>query len=494
MNSKYFPLFVLVAGLANCKRLYRKTHVQRRPVNSTYRYETKWYNQTLDHFTFTTDAKYAQKYLVNDTWWDKTRNGPIFFYTGNEGDIEAFAENSGFMWDIAPEFRALLIFAEHRYYGASLPFGKNHSKSKNPHKLGYLNSEQALADFAELITHIKETVEGAENSPVIAFGGSYGGMLAAWFRMKYPHICNGAIAASAPVAQFTSPCDAFGRIVTSDFTAAAPNGTCSQSIRKSWDALNRIAAAPNNTGLEWLNEHWKFCKPFTSKHNITDLKAYLSDLWTNLAMMDYPYPTHFLAPLPGNPVNAACSKLLGKYSSDKELLTHVFAAVNVYFNFTGAAKCFSINSEDDIGADMWGYQACSEMVMPFCYDGINDMFEPSKWDIKKFSADCKKDWNVTPRTNMANLIYGGRNIEAASNIVFSNGLLDPWSSGSILKSYGSVVSVIIPEGAHHLDLRASSNNDPKSVISARKTERNYIRKWIRSAKKSQRNFVYPLRV
>lgn len=69
----------------------------------------------------------------------------------------------------------------------------------------------------------------------------------------------------------------------------------------------------------------------------------------------------------------------------------------------------------------------------------------------------------------------------ASNIVFSNGLLDPWSGGGVLRNSNDRVKImIIPEGAHHLDLRSSNKADPASVIDARLFELNYIQEWIQS--------------
>lgn len=47
-----------------------------------------------------------------------------------------------------------------------------------------------MADFAVLLTNIKLKF-GNGNNPIIAIGGSYGGMLAAWMRLKYGHIING---------------------------------------------------------------------------------------------------------------------------------------------------------------------------------------------------------------------------------------------------------------------------------------------------------------
>lgn len=56
-------------------------------------YETKWFTQELDHFDFSNTATFQQRYLISKEHWKP--GGPVFFYTGNEGNITLFAENTG---------------------------------------------------------------------------------------------------------------------------------------------------------------------------------------------------------------------------------------------------------------------------------------------------------------------------------------------------------------------------------------------------------------
>ncbi|KAL0102798.1 hypothetical protein PUN28_018233 [Cardiocondyla obscurior] len=440
-----------------------------------YKYEIKTFDVRVDHFSFAIQDTFKLRYLVNDTW-QKTKDAPIFFYTGNEGNIEAFAENTGFVWEIAPQFHALVIFAEHRYYGESLPYGNQ--SFADPRHLGYLTSHQALADYVELIQHLKSRPQ-YNNSPVIAFGGSYGGMLSAWIRMKYPHIVQGAIASSAPLLQFMScvECDTFTRITTSDYRAANP--TCPELIKRTWSTITNVTS--NDQGKKWLSDNWKLCEPLKTAEHVKTLKDFLQDVYVNLAMVNYPYEANFLAPLPGKPVNVFCRHLTDASLTGKPLLSALYQAVSVYTNYTGKTNCISTTNAEPGLLDIqgWDYQACTEMVMPMCSNGINDMFEPAKWDITSYNNTCFKKYSVSSQPYSICEQYGCKKFPGASNIIFSNGLLDPWTSGGVLRNLSdSVISIVMPEAAHHLDLRKTNDKDPYSVIVTRKFHRYSIKKWI----------------
>ena len=54
-----------------------------------------------------------------------------------------------------------------------------------------------MADLAYFIQSMNE-IHGL-TGPWIAFGGSYGGSLAAWAREKFPHLIKGAVSSSGPL-------------------------------------------------------------------------------------------------------------------------------------------------------------------------------------------------------------------------------------------------------------------------------------------------------
>ena len=95
---------------------------QRKMEQGLGMYVEKNFTQKLDHFMNNDTRTFPMRYLVDDSNYNAT-HGPILFYAGNEGGITAFYNNSGFMTEtLAKKWGAMVVFAEHRYYGTSMPF------------------------------------------------------------------------------------------------------------------------------------------------------------------------------------------------------------------------------------------------------------------------------------------------------------------------------------------------------------------------------------
>ncbi|KAK6923187.1 Peptidase S28 [Dillenia turbinata] len=428
-----------------------------------YQYETRYFDQRLDHFSFSDLPNYRQRYLINTDYWSGLNGmGPIFFYCGNEGDIEWFAANTGFVWEIAPRFGAMVIFAEHRYYGESMPYGSREEAYKNAASLSYLTAEQALADYAVLLTVLKQHMS-AEACPVVLFGGSYGGMLAAWMRLKYPHVAVGALASSAPILQFEDivPPETFYDIVSNDFRRESAN--CLNTIKESWDVLR--SEGLKGDGLLQLTKTFGLCRELK---RIDDLLNWLDSAYSFLAMVNYPYPSDFLMPLPGNPIKEVCRKI-DNCPSGSSISECIFEGVSVYYNYSGTVDCFELD-DDPHGMDGWNWQACTEMVMPLSSSQETSMFPAYDFNLSSFQDECWEDFQD----------FTSYLKKFGSNIIFSNGLLDPWSGGSVLQNVSdTIVALVTDLGAHHIDLRAATGNDPDWLVEQRASEIKLIEGWIK---------------
>ena len=169
-------------------------------------------------------------------------------------------------------------------------------------------------------------------------------------------------------------------------------------------------------------------------------------------MCDYPYPTDFLAPLPAFPVQEACSSILA--GSDR--LAGLASAAGLFFNGTqGHLPCFDIYAEyvecaDPTGCGTgpdgvaWDIQVCTEIVYAPDTNNVTDMFPPRTWNTKLLSDYCKRTYNITPRPLWMLTAFGGGNISSSvTNIIFSNGMLDPWRAGGFLESLSPTLPAVL---------------------------------------------------
>ena len=186
--------------------------------------------------------------------------------------------------------------------------------------------------------------------------------------------------------------------------------------------------------------------------------------------------------LPAFPVRAACAHLAAPKLDGASLLAALAAAVGTFSNASRDVACNAL--PEDVEEDgIWDWQYCTETLPQETYfprDGINDMFWPAPRDDGWVDAHCRTKYGVAPRRTWIADYHGGRaGVAAATNIVFSNGALDPWSAGGVHNASGDgKQSVLIDLGAHHLDLMFAHPDDPPCVLAAREAEIGAIREWL----------------
>ncbi|CAJ1943369.1 unnamed protein product [Cylindrotheca closterium] len=478
-----------------------------------------WFNCTIDHFNFrpTTVPTFGLRYFVNDDYY--TPNGPVFFYAGNEADILQFVKNSGFMFEAAQEFGAMVVFAEHRYYGKSNPFGDEYALGKG-YNISFLSVEQAMQDYNQLNLHMRRKwkMPAGLSTPFIVFGGSYGGNLALWMRLKNPNLWAGAVASSVtPLKHLLRETNGFTRIETEAYGNVSKE--CPDLVRQGWKELYELAK--EDPGKEVIAEALHLC----DKHHVnpSNIHGWISGALETMVQYGYPYPTNFYNPVPGYPFKVACENMIKGETG----LGALYAAAAIYYNYTGqAGDCFDFgsileasrkhwkrhgrfdylakittdmgnNAMDDMSTLMkgriltslqdatdhaWGYQTCTEVYQPMPTDGVTDFELPYQPDQESYFANCQETWGVTPRPNWEEMYFMGIDIGSGSNIFITNGQVDPWRAAGITElpkgSNPSIVTRTIAMGAHHFDLRGAHPMDPPAVTAVRNEEKEHMRKWI----------------
>ena len=295
------------------------------------------FNQTLDHFAVGSNpARFGQRLCLYDGFVEGATPRMVWFYTGNESPVEEYVNNTGLMWETGAELGALLVWAEHRYEGGSVPACAGLRDC-----LAYASVEQALADYAVVVDALRAEVGDV---PFVAVGGSYGGMLSSWFRFKYPTAVVGAIAGSAPVWGFpldAPPLDGSAVAIArgAGFAGGLPDDRCASNLRAAWPVLEDFArtaspAADGTTALEAVAAAFDLCEPLASPDDVAELVQSVQGVFFDLAEANYPFlvgvptlsrvfnrprrfPSTYITsavgpgeyPLPAWPMRAACATL-----------------------------------------------------------------------------------------------------------------------------------------------------------------------------------------
>jgi len=460
--------FVLLANASTSLRLpWLRQHLAVPKSLSSKNITAQWFSQELDHFNAQNVNTWQQRYFVNDEFWNPDLGGPIFLMVGGEGAIDAGYVSGLEMAVWAQKFGALMFALEHRFYGESQPFADQTTEN-----FAFLSSQQALADLANFIQTMKLEYY-AEDAPVVTFGGSYPGNLAAWFRIKYPHLTIGSIASSAPV-QATLDFYQYLDVVDASLDDYA-SPTCVNLISNATSIIeSMLLTSEGQTQLQLL---FDTCSPL---NNELDIATFMSNLMGNwMGTVQYndelgnPIDLEYLCDIMGN----ASTPLQGYVK-----VNSVFQGTQcmlVSYNETIAQLLSTVPVTQGVGPRSWTYQTCAEFGYFQSTDSENQPFG-NLVPLSYYIQMCDDlGWGFGVRIEETLNFYGGNQPTGSSKVVFVNGSIDPWHALSVTHSIGKHITAIVIDGtAHCADMFPDSPRDPPGLAQAHAEIASTIRGWL----------------
>jgi pimeloyl-ACP methyl ester carboxylesterase len=327
-------------------------------------FENKWFEQKLDHFNPIDTRTWKQRYQMNLKYYEY--GGPVFLHIGGEDEITYDWMNGGAWIEYAKKCNALCFQLEHRYYGKSHP-----TDNLNTTNLLYLNIEQSLADLETFINTITNENENLLfNAKWVVFGGSYAGNLAAWLRMKYPHLVYAAVSSSSTLSATINYKEYY---ITAKNALSDYNPKCASYIRKATRMINDYLKT--NDGAKYIDKKFKTCNHIDIK-NKKDVAQFFDNLAIPIALIiQYNKDNRYYENVERSTISMTtiCSVMLDKsfgnalerYAYLHNILRTVSdrnCTVSKYQSILTALKETSWRKQYAISGDrQWLYQTCTEL-------------------------------------------------------------------------------------------------------------------------------------
>lgn len=443
----------------------------------------QWFEQKLDHFDTQDSRTWKQRFFQSCA----IKSEVLFVMIGGEGTANPIWNVKGTWIEYAKQHGAACLQLEHRYYGQSHP-----TLDTSFENLKYLSSEQALYDLATFIKTKKKEL-GAEK--VIIFGGSYPGSLAAWFRIKFPYLVDGAVSTSAPLLAQVNFQGYLEVVQNSLDTFKSSAESCNDAITSANTAIQVLL--PTHAGRNQLKSMFRLCNDidFNEKNDIANLFSTLAGNFEGVVQYNKDNRAFEGAKGTNITIDTVCGIMTNKSLGDE---IHRYAQVNSLMLKTYSEKCTEFkygamidslrdvawSSEAAEGGRQWTYQTCTEFGW---YQSSDSDAQPFKhtFPIDFWTKQCQDIFNVKFNSSFiaravahTNAGYGARNY-TEDRVVFVNGEIDPWHYVGITKSLPNAPAIFIPGTAHCANMYPASKDDPAVLVQARAQIGQLIAQWLK---------------